>query len=441
MPTPQRAETLNPAAALGGWGGRARKPTSNRTRAGIVIGSHGLVDFYSAILAPLIPVLTGKLELTNLQIAAVLGLGSVASGLIQPLAAWVSDRLETKALTWLGLAVACVGIAVVPFASSFEQLMLIQGITAAGIGAFHPPAAAATGRLAGKSRSLALTMFFVAGMVGGTIGLATSPYWVGRFGLEGLALFLIPGLLAAALLAWSVRGLGKAHAAHRRELIQLTQQDGRERWHAVVVMWIGNMIRFTVNMALVQLLIIWSEERALRLAGATQWTPQLRLDASQTTGLAHAAMQIGMGLGGLVLGMRIKQGNERRWLVMIPIIGAGGIAAYPLVTGVADEAGHTLLASIAGWGIAVVMGVGYAGLVPTTLNLAQRLLPHRTSLASGLMLGGAWFIAALGPIAAQQAHELVGLSNAFTIFAAALACSGVLGLAIRPALLDRVATH
>ena len=413
----------------------------DRLRAGVVIGSHGVVDFYAAIVTPLIPVLTGRLELTDGQVAAVIGLGSVCSGLIQPLAAWVSDRLETKALTWLGLAIAAIGIAVVPYAETFWQLMAIQAITTAGIGAFHPPAAAAAGRLAGRRRSLALTAFFVAGMVGGTIGLAASPFWVERFGLEGLVHFLLPGLAIAAILAWSVRGVGKAHAAHRRSIIALPAIDLRERWSAVLTMWVGNMIRFTVNMALVQLIIIWSEERALRLAGATAWTPELRLDASQTTGPAHAAMQVGMGLGGLVLGTRIRQGNERRWLVVIPILGAGAVAAFPVLTAVADESGVPRLGVAAAWAIAVGMGVGYAGLVPTTLNLAQRLLPHRTSLASGLMLGGAWFIAAIGPFLAQRLNASLGLTGAFGVVALALLASGVLGLRIRPALLERVAHH
>ncbi|QKK09837.1 MAG: hypothetical protein HND58_17880 [Planctomycetota bacterium] len=79
--------------------------------------------------------------------------------------------------------------------------------------------------------------------------------------------------------------------------------------------------------------------------------------------------------------------------------------------------------------------------MPVTIALAQRLLPHRTALASGLMLGGAWGIAAIGPPIAQLLINTLGLTPAFAITAALLAVAGLMSLALPSKLLSRVSPH
>ena len=63
--------------------------------------------------------------------------------------------------------------------------------------------------------------------------------------------------------------------------------------------------------------------------------------------------------------------------------------------------------------VAVLMGVAFAGLIPTGVSLAQRTMPHRTSLVSGMMLGGSWAAGAWGPDFAQTITSQQGLRTAF----------------------------
>ena len=82
--------------------------------------------------------------------------------------------------------------------------------------------------------------------------------------------------------------------------------------------------------------------------------------------------------------------------------------------------------------LAVVAGVAYGGIMPITITMAQRLLPHRTSLASGLMMGGAWSIAGIGPSLAQILMERAGMVWACEVTALLLVVSGVMGYGIQP---------
>ena len=77
--------------------------------------------------------------------------------------------------------------------------------------------------------------------------------------------------------------------------------------------------------------------------------------------------------------------------------------------------------------LCALAGLGYGGVIPTTLSMAQRMLPHRTGLASGMMLGGAWSIASAGPPLVQWLYGSYGLRGAFLVTAGLLALSAVMG--------------
>jgi MFS family permease len=403
----------------------------NRVRMWVAVGSHLVVDFFSFIIVPLMSVLKGQVGMDARQGAIVVGAGAVASGLIQPLVAVESDRRDTRLLGTLGLVVAALAISAVGFARSFEALLLLQIVGAAGIGAFHPVAAAAVGQLAPR-RSHGIALFYTAGMVGGVLGNMTSPTYVSWAGGAGgaaagtraLAYLALPGLLAACVLAWAIHGAPHTHADAAAAHAALGERDRRERWRAVWLLYAGNVLRFMVDMCLIQLIIRWTEQKALAASGGAELTAAVREHASHLNGPLQAAKQAGMGVGALLIGFLVPRRMEKRVLVVVPLIGAVFVALMPRTgpwSGLTDT-GAVLAILACG-----VAGVGYAGVVPTTIAMAQRLLPHRTSLASGLMLGGAWSVGALGPTVAEWlATRAWGLEGAFVAVGLMLVAAGAL---------------
>ncbi|MBC6954172.1 MAG: MFS transporter [Leptolyngbya sp. PLA2] len=400
-----------------------------RLRAGVAIGAHTAVDFYSFLPIGLLPLFRARLDATPAQVALLLAVGSVTSGLVQPAAAFVSDRLNTRSIGTLGLLVAAVAICVMPFAPSFAVLLALYSAGAAGVGAFHPPAVAAVGQLAGRRRSLAVSVFFLAGMGGGILGNVLPPQQAARFGVESLAWLAIPGVAVAAALAWAIHAVAhRRHDAHEKHR-GLSRVDRRRRWAAVWLLYAGNFVRFSVNMALVYLLLAWVEERVRSHASADPLALDLAQRASAINGAMQAAMQVGMGCAGLAAGWFLRAHHEKAALVAVPMLGAAAAALIPN-------------SSIpAGFALTVVAGAGFGGLVPVTIALAQRLLPHRTSLASSLMMGGAWAFAGVGSLAAERLHHALGLGAAFFVTAGALAVAGVLSLLLPGPLLRSIDPH
>lgn len=410
-------------------------------RLGATIATHGVVDFFSFLFIPILSVLEGRLDMTHAQGAIILGVGGLFSGLVQPVVAWLGDRFDTRLLAPFSFALAVVAFSLVGFARSFEDLLVIQIIGTIGIGAFHPAAAAAVGQLAGRKRSLGVSLFFVAGMTGGVSANMLSPLLAKHFGLQNYVWLMIPGLVVVGVMVWAMARVPHRHVDAQAQRASWSEEEARGRWVAVGLLYVGNVLRFTVNMMMVQLVIRWCEGLAMSRAGAIELTDVVRENASTINGPMQGAMQIGMATGGLSAGIFLRKHHEKAALVVVPVVGAAAIVAFPYAGAFAEGVGMPGAISSLAFALAIATGVGYAGTVPVTIALAQRLLPHRTGLASGLMLGGAWGFAAIGPPVAQWLIGAVGLSSAFAVTGVLLGVAGLLSLALPGRLLASISPH
>jgi MFS family permease len=390
------------------------------SRFNTVVAAHAVTDFLSFVIIPLMSLLEDRAHFTHAQGANLLAVGSISSGIIQPIVALVSDKYDTRWLGTLGLVVAAVAIGLVGYAENYHQLLLLQAFGAAGIGAFHPVATAAAGHLSGARRTLGISVFYAAGMFGSVAAGWTVPAIVREAGITRLVFLTPVALVMSAFLAWAIHSIPHRHAGAHADHAALADEERQRRWFEIGLLYITNAIRFTVNMMLIQLIIRWTERWTLAQAGALELTEPLRLKVTSINGPLQGAMAIGMGVASLLVGWFGVARHEKTILVTVPLMGVVAIAAFP--------------ASNAIWiafCLAILAGVGYQGVMPITLTMAQRLLPHRTSLASALMLGGAWTLAASGPPLAQRLCNQVGLDAAFEWVAALLLLSVGLTLPLR----------
>lgn len=400
--------------------------------------SHAVVDFFSALVIPLLSVLEGRAHMSPGEGAMLVAVGSLSSGVIQPVVAIIGDKRDTRVLGTIGLLVAALAIGMIGYADSFWKLALLQIIGSAGIGAFHPPAAAVMGHLAGKNRAIAVSIFFAAGILGGSIGSITAPRWAMTLGIKTFIWGVIPAIFFAVFLAWATHGSAHRHAHAHTTHRALPKKERAARWSAVWVLYAVNAMRFTVNMAMVQLLVRWSELYTLANHGveghitpamkASLLTPELRLASSGVNGPLQAAMGLGMGVFGLLVGWLVPHNRARLAMIMTPCLGALAVIALPFTS--------TMWSAFF---LSVLVGGGYAGTMPLSIAAAQRLLPHRTTLASGLMMGGAWSLAFVGPPVAQWIYAGTdgSLVTVGVVFAVMLVVSGLIIFLIPRRLLDQ----
>ena len=404
-----------------------RRETRQR-RVGIaaILASHAMLDAYAMAVPASLVLLESRCGLSVTESAWLLGAGPLFSGLSQPICAWISDRTNSRLFTGLGLAATVVCVCLMGHAQGFLPLLLLYMPAMIFAGSYHPVSAACIGELGGHRRSLAASAFFVADMIGGSFG----SYWGPRFLTRPNAFELLPYLMVPGILLAGFAFRAVASFAHRRPTLPtIGDDDGQNaelsaRYWMVAVLFISAAIRFTVNLSLIFLAtrLVQSQVAAAHL----DWTAeQIALEAAPRSGTLVSCLIAGMGVGGLLTGWLVRAGREKWPLVGVPIMFAPAIWIWPQLS--------------ASWQpfVAVAAGVGFAANVPVGMAVAQRLLPHRTGLASGLMLGGAWSLSLVGPQVSQWGIEAWGIAPTYQAVAIALVLSGIVNLCLRSSLIRK----
>ncbi len=389
----------------------------------ILVG-HYVVDICAAIVPASLNVIEQRWNMTPRQSAWLMAVGSLSSGLAQPLFAWISDRTNNRMYGGFGLVIIAMFVGSIGIAPTAVWVCIFYMAGMMGSGMFHPIAASTIGALNPLRRSQLVTLFFLAGMMGGVTGSALAPrVLVAENGFAWLKVLIVPAIVVGFVLHRSIRNI-----AHRSSGYSGNVGHGSKAipsdWWAIGMLYFAAAIRFTVNVGLLFLYARWMEKLALS-EFATYDKKALSDVAAPWVGNLNAATMSGMAIGGLLAGMMIPAGREKWPLVFIPVVFAPAIACFPLVS---REYGYLL---------AVFAGIGFASMVPVTLIVAQRLLPTRTSLASGLMLGGAWSLAMTGPVIAEWIVRNYGLATGFHGAAILLAVSGCILLPLRNGSISR----
>jgi MFS family permease len=238
-------------------------------------------------------------------------------------------------------------------------------------------------------------------------------------------------VLAAAWLGWAIHAVPHSHHRAREDHAALSASERRWRWAGVWLLYAGNVLRFGVNAALVHLMIQWSRGFVAIVAEPGTTADALATRATHLNGPLQAAIQVGMGAAGLSAGWLIRPGREKRALILIPIWGALAIGAISATNHFMVGAGASLASVVPLVALFTLLaGVGFGGVLPMTISLSQRLLPHRTGLASAMMMGGAWAIGSGGPPLADRLTGWIGLDGAFLVMAGLLLVAGLMALAI-----------
>ena len=383
-----------------------------------ILFGHYIVDTYSSLVAPLIGVVQTEFGIRPGTAAILLGIGSICSGLAQPVFAWASDQTGSRLFGPIGVFLAAICICCVGFSSSTWMLFCVYCLGMVGVGMFHPIATARIGSIAGDQRGFALSLFFVFGMGGFFTGSLVGPYLTTTSGtLKSLAWLIVPGLVIGTTLQMLINRteIGPTKQSEKR-----SGSLGDYDWRSVLLLYVSAVLRFLVNMGVIYLIVRWVEQH-IAAEQASLTAKEVSSMAAPIAGYAHAALFVGQGIGGLLAGALISIGREKLPLILTPILFAPAVFMMAFL-----EPGW--LGCVA----CCLGGVGFAAMTPITISVGQQLMPGHTRLASGIMLGGAWTIAAFGPRLGEYINEQFGLATAFVVMGFLLIGAGLVSVGITP---------
>ena len=150
-----------------------------------IAGGHFVHDTYSAFIAPLLPLLQERLA-TNYALTGSLAIFSQLPSLLNPLIGYLADRVSLRYFIILAPGITATLMSSLGIVNSYFMVALLLFAGGISIAAFHAPAPAMIGRMAGKRVGTGMSIFMASGELGRTFGPIVAIAGVGWFGLEGM---------------------------------------------------------------------------------------------------------------------------------------------------------------------------------------------------------------------------------------------------------------
>lgn len=317
---------------------------------------HFTADLNTGAVPALLPLLQLRFALDYRAVALAILVSNLTSSVIQPLFGQLADRRPMPYLPPLAIALAAVGSALYAIAPSYPIFLILVAVAGIGVSAFHPVSASAAYFAAGDRRASGMSIF----QVGGNLGFAFGPLLVAvllaLFGQRGLAVFLVPGIIAVLVLvplAKNTRAEPRRRAAKK---VDMSAPLGLLTLLVLVV-----VMRSTVQFAVMTFFPLYL-------------TKHHGLPPSLSGGVLFFFLL--MGALGTMLGGPLSDRFGRRTLLV-----ASWLATIPLL--------YLLVRAPGVWQYVVLgaLGLALVATFSTTVVLAQELLPGRQAIASALTIG------------------------------------------------------
>lgn len=356
------------------------------TRIWKVASTHLVVDAYTNLYAPLLPLLIPHLNL-SLATAGTLAMAfQMANSVSQLGFGALADRWRPRALILGGPLLAVLVLSFVGLATSPLMLGAILVFGGFGGAAFHPPAAALVYRLADHRKGLAMS----AHISGGSLGFALAPLVfvpvIARLGLAWSPIIMIPGLLA---LSWTLRQVPP---------MQRPEAHERSSW--------ASLRPAAVPLALLYFTVVL---RTATSYGFMTFAPTLLTRRGLSIDQASTAVFLYLltsGIGGFFGGPLADRFGPRRVMVATLVASVPFLALAPVLPP---------------WGFATMLAIGgllLQSTLPVSVTFAQTVAKAGAATVSSLMMGFAWGMGSLAvPLIGMAADRfginaaLVGLST------------------------------
>lgn len=329
-----------------------------------VASTHVVVDAYTNIYAPLLPLLIPRLSLSLATAGTLAMCFQLANSVSQLGFGALADRWRPRALVIAGPLVAVLMLSMVGLATSPLVLGVILVLGGFGGAAFHPPAAALVYRLA-EQRNKATAMS--AHLSGGSLGFSMAPImfapFIAAMGLGYSPLIMIPGLIA---LSWTLRQVPPMELPHKHERSTLATLKP-----AAVPL---SLLYFTIVL------------RTATTYGFMTFTPTLLTQSGFTIAEASTAVSLYLfasGVGGFLGGPVADRIGPRRVIVWTMITAVPFMAVAPHL----PPMGFTAMLAIG--------GLLLQSTLPISVTFAQTFVKGGAATVSSLMMGFAWGMGSL----------------------------------------------
>jgi len=413
------ADTAAGASAADAKRGPSFAEGAARTVFPVVLGVsaiHMLNDSMQAVVPAILPSLQKPLDLSYTQIGFVIFMLNMTSSVLQPLVGMYSDKKPSPFLLPVGMAMSLVGMLGIAFAPNYVALLAAVMLVGLGSAAFHPEGSKVVYLAAGNRRGLAQSIY----QVGGNGGSSTQPlmtkYLFLPFG-QVAALWFTAVAALAVVISWFVSRWYKANLHLRKtkprpaEAKAIDRSLGSTEAAAAAssrmagVVWLG--------MSLLVLLTFARSTYHTAILNYYQYFYAEQYGTSIETAQLPLFLFGLVGVAGTFFGGPLADRFGPKRIIFGSMAGAVPFAALlPYLPQM--------------WVIPTFLVMGFILMMGFSVVVvyAQLLMPNHIGTASGLIVGLAFGMGALGAVVLGASIDYFGLKPVF-VAASALPLLGL----------------
>ncbi len=345
-----------------------------------IAAAHFIHDIYTAFVPTLLPVLIQKFSLSLTQ-AGSLNIALQMPGLLNPLIGYLADRVSLRYFVILAPAITATLITSMGFAPNYFALVLLLFTAGISVAAFHAPAPAMIGRVAGRQVGLGMSVFMTAGELSRTIGPLIAVWAVSNWTLDGLYRTLPLGWAASLVLYIRLR--------------HVSARPGKP----------GSLRSATPLLASLFLpLALINLARDFMLESLSTYLPtfmQLRGASLAVAGGALSVLSFAGAAGALVSGPVSDRIGRRR------VILATTLASIILML---------VFLKVQGWlvvPVLVALGFTVLSTTPVMMAMVQEQMPENRAVGNGLYMVLSFVLRPIATLAVGAVGDRFGLEQAF----------------------------
>jgi FSR family fosmidomycin resistance protein-like MFS transporter len=338
---------------------------------------HLVTDIYQGALPAILPFLKTKLSLSYTMAGVLLMAANFTSSIVQPLFGHLSDKKEKALLLPLGCLAAGVGFSLTSLPDTYGVLLLLVLVSGLGVAAYHPEGYKTASFFTGQNSATGMSVFSVGGNLGMALGPLISLAVIAYLGFAALPLMLVFVLLFLGLLVFEWGSLRNA-----RPLASASRtQAGPAAPGAYLALF---LVIATVVM------------RSWTQLGLMTYIPFYFIDYLKGdplySGKLVSAFLLG-GVAGTILGSMLADRLGHKEYLVYSLLATSLLSPLILLA-----TGPLLVV------VLILVGMTLISTFTVTIVMAQRLLPQRLGVASGLMVGfaigaGGFGVTLLGMVA------------------------------------------
>ncbi len=324
---------------------------------------HLVVDIYQGALPTMLPFIKEKLVLSYAMSGMILLIGNLTSSVLQPIFGYYSDRKTKAMLLPVGLFCAGLGFSLLSLPTHYMLLLLLVTLSGLGIASYHPEGYKTASFFTGENRATGMSIFSVGGNIGFSLGPILAVSIIGYLGFTGIPVIILPSLACTVIILSYKKTIGIPPLEHAK-----TQE-------AAHITTPGAYFSLAMTIAIVVM-------RSWTQMGLAAYIPfyyisYLKGDAFFAGKLVSTYLLC--GAAGTLIGAPLADKWGHKFFLIISM--ALATITLPLIFIPSIQQSYLLFVALGFQGMVLISTFS------VTVVMAQKILPHRLGIASGLMVG------------------------------------------------------